>query len=138
MEQHDVQVSFSSCYLVLTYSKQKAPELRHAQKILADEVTELVHTGKPCGCCHVCRGLTSNLYAAAEGVSHAQAATKIVFNTDLTDVNSQDVVSALHNDPRLRLVQASDIFDIPLNKVAATFGLATSNGESVCIFISKT
>ncbi|EIM82995.1 uncharacterized protein STEHIDRAFT_102490 [Stereum hirsutum FP-91666 SS1] len=88
----------------------RAPELRHAQKVLADEVTELVHTG--------------------DGVTHAQAATKIFFNTDLSDVNASNVISALSSDPRLRLVQASDIFAIPLHKVTASVGLAASNGAA--------
>lgn len=87
---------------------QKHPQQRIAQKILADEVTELVHT--------------------AQGLKRAQAATKVLFETDLTDILANDVLHAFRGDIRLHFVNSNEIFGVPVAHLAVRYKLAPSNG----------
>ncbi|KZV76760.1 hypothetical protein PENSPDRAFT_622202 [Peniophora sp. CONT] len=88
----------------------KRPEQHAAQKLLADEVTTLVHT--------------------ENGLRHAHAATRVLFGTDLADVRAVDAIDALEGDPRLHTVQASDAIDAPVARLAQTVGLVKSFGAA--------
>ncbi|KAI0066165.1 hypothetical protein BV25DRAFT_1868421 [Artomyces pyxidatus] len=85
------------------------PERRAAQKLLADEVTELVHT--------------------AQGVHRAQSTTQALFGTDVSDANADDILAALAGDPRLH-VAGQKLMETSILKLAVDHGLVTSNGAA--------
>ncbi|KAI0630279.1 hypothetical protein C8Q77DRAFT_1064433 [Trametes polyzona] len=87
-----------------------SPEARTAQQKLAEEVTELVH--------------------GAEGVERAQLATKLLYERDIATAKTADVLSALSGNPVLHVRDASEVLDVPLVKLAATFRLAASNSAA--------
>ncbi|KAF8588663.1 hypothetical protein K439DRAFT_1651815 [Ramaria rubella] len=87
------------------------PELRSAQRKLADEITEMVH--------------------GAMGVSQAQAATSLLFDTELTDIRPNEAVEAFQNDPRFHTLHETELLGVPLTKLAASSGLTRSRTEAV-------
>lgn len=62
-----------------------------------------------------------------EGLIHAEAMTKLLFDSDYSSLQADHIVEALKNDPRLVLIDENDILRIPLPKLAAKYGLVTSN-----------
>ncbi|KLO19441.1 tyrosyl-tRNA synthetase [Schizopora paradoxa] len=86
------------------------PENRFAQKRLADEVTEMIH--------------------GAEAVKRAQIATQVLFSTDLANISAHEIVLALGDDPRLKVVSSEDVMDKPISKLAGTYRLVSSNSEA--------
>ncbi|KIJ39873.1 hypothetical protein M422DRAFT_68690 [Sphaerobolus stellatus SS14] len=87
------------------------PELRMAQRKLACEVTEMIH--------------------GESGVVQAQAATRLLYDTELSNLDPHDAEKALQHDPRYYSADEKDLFDIPLSKLAAVSGLSRSRGEAV-------
>ncbi|KAI0268738.1 hypothetical protein BC834DRAFT_932939 [Gloeopeniophorella convolvens] len=85
---------------------KKRPEERIAQKLLADEVTELVHTGN--------------------GVRHATAITKVLFGTDVSTVNAEEVLGALADDPRLFPIPADEMYGTTVLKLAVNHNITKS------------
>ncbi|KAI9060270.1 hypothetical protein FKP32DRAFT_1595666 [Trametes sanguinea] len=88
----------------------RSPETRQAQRLLAEEVTELVH--------------------GQDGVARAQLATRLLYERDIATAKADDVVAALRGTPVLHLRDASEVVDVPLVKLAAAFGLAASNSAA--------
>ncbi|KAI8993095.1 hypothetical protein BD414DRAFT_458686 [Trametes punicea] len=91
-------------------SHNRSPEARQAQHLLAKEVTELVH--------------------GEDGVARAQLATRLLYERDIATAKADDVVSALRGNPVLHVCDASQVIDVPLIKLAATFRLAASNSAA--------
>ncbi|KAI0743515.1 hypothetical protein C8Q80DRAFT_1181646 [Daedaleopsis nitida] len=89
---------------------ENSPEARAAQRLLAEEVTELVH--------------------GRDGVARAQLATKILYDRVISTVRADDVLAALRGNPVLHLCDVSEVVDVPLTKLAATFRIATSNSAA--------
>ncbi|KDQ21806.1 hypothetical protein BOTBODRAFT_99200 [Botryobasidium botryosum FD-172 SS1] len=89
---------------------ERHPERRAAQRMLASEVTELVH--------------------GEEGVKQAEATTRALFDTDPSNVRASDVIKALQNDPRLVLVPAAEVLDEPLTKLSSNFKQTRSRSEA--------
>ncbi|KAI0316255.1 hypothetical protein OF83DRAFT_1127987 [Amylostereum chailletii] len=89
---------------------KKQPDARAAQRLLAQEVTTLVHT--------------------AEGLRHAQAATRVLFGIDVHDVKATDVVAALTGDPRLHLVDPNSVFNNTAARLAVQCKLVKSNSAA--------
>ncbi|TFY65347.1 hypothetical protein EVJ58_g2026 [Rhodofomes roseus] len=87
---------------------ERAPELRTAQRLLAEEVTELIH-GK-------------------DGVRRAVAATAVLYGSDFTSVKASDVVEALTGLPILHVLDDVEVFGIPAPKLAVRCGIAPSHG----------
>ncbi|KAI0049898.1 hypothetical protein FA95DRAFT_1537423 [Auriscalpium vulgare] len=85
------------------------PERRIAQKYLADEVTELVHT--------------------AQGLRRAHATTQVLFSTDISHSNVDDILAGLAGDPLLHTV-SQDVLLTPITKLAVEHGLVSSNGAA--------
>lgn len=63
------------------------------------------------------------------GVTQAQAATDLLFNTELTNVRAADAAEALKNDPRYHTMQDAELLGVPLTKLASLSGLTHSRGE---------
>ncbi|THH20427.1 hypothetical protein EW146_g932 [Bondarzewia mesenterica] len=72
----------------------------------------------------------SLVWHKAQGVKHAQAATKVLFGTDLSDILADDVIGALTGDRRLQKVDDIELFDIPVTKLAVQYKLASSNSAA--------
>lgn len=77
-----------------------------AQRFLADELTELVHT--------------------EHGLHRARLVTKILFDSDYSQLKAGDVISALADDPRLVFVDDQQLFASSLTRLAATHKLTSS------------
>lgn len=86
------------------------PEKRTAQRRLANEVTEVVHGN--------------------EGVAKAQCLTKLIFESDYSELHVNQIKSAFENDSRLVLVNEQELLDVPVMKLAAKYGLVHSRSAS--------
>jgi len=93
------------------------PEWRTAQRLLASEVTELVH--------------------GEEAVHKAQIVTQLLYEKDLQKIAAKDVLNALQGDPRLRLFSRTELLENPVAKLATTCGLAPSNSAARQLITSK-
>ncbi|KAH9858803.1 hypothetical protein C2E23DRAFT_718187 [Lenzites betulinus] len=98
-------------------SHSESPEARLAQRKLAEEVTELVH--------------------GVDGVERAQLATKLLYERDIATAKAEDVLAALSGNPVLHVCDASEVLDVPLIKLAATFRLAASNSAARQLVAAK-
>ncbi|KZT72083.1 hypothetical protein DAEQUDRAFT_664957 [Daedalea quercina L-15889] len=94
-----------------------APETRTAQRLLAEEVTELIH-GK-------------------DGVRKAHAATAVLYGGDFASVKASDVVEALDGLPVLHTLDETEVFGTPVPKLAVRCGIATSNGAARQLVAAK-
>jgi len=63
------------------------------------------------------------------GVSQAEAATRLLYDTDLTDLCPEEAEAALQYDPRYYTSDEKDLIDVPLSKLAAKSGLTRSRGK---------
>ncbi|KAF8270298.1 hypothetical protein EI94DRAFT_1890560 [Lactarius quietus] len=84
----------------------RKPEERIAQKVLAEEVTELVHK--------------------VEGVKRAQSITRLLFGTDVSSVNAEDVLEALSGDPRLVSIPANEMYGTTVLRLTVKHGVTKS------------
>ncbi|KAI0305468.1 hypothetical protein B0F90DRAFT_1808725 [Multifurca ochricompacta] len=81
----------------------RKPEERTAQKLLADEVTELVHT--------------------SEGVKRAKSITRVLFGTDVSAVNAEEVLEALTGDRRLFVIPADEMYGTTILRLTVNYGV---------------
>ncbi|KAG6861097.1 hypothetical protein C0995_004034 [Termitomyces sp. Mi166 len=86
------------------------PEKRIAQKRLAAEVTHIVH--------------------GDTGVSRAVTLTKLLFESDYNGLTAHQIISALEGDPRLVMVDETELLDSPIMKLAAKYRLMASTSAS--------
>ncbi|PPQ98626.1 hypothetical protein CVT24_003959 [Panaeolus cyanescens] len=86
------------------------PEKHIAQTLLAREVTEMVHY--------------------KDGVVQASTITALLFSSDYTNLKAEDILLALRDDPRLVRISRSELFETPVTKLAAKYGLTPSNSAS--------
>ncbi|KDQ57474.1 hypothetical protein JAAARDRAFT_156185 [Jaapia argillacea MUCL 33604] len=94
----------------------KAPEKRVAQRLLADEVTLMVH-GKA-------------------GLRKAHSATELLFDPNLLG-RAQDIIDALSGDPRLVFVDKDDLLNTAIFKLAVQNGLCTSSSAARTLIKAK-
>ncbi|KAF8070477.1 hypothetical protein FPV67DRAFT_1755986 [Lyophyllum atratum] len=88
----------------------KKPEIRTAQKRLASEVTEMVHTDK--------------------GLLRARTLTNLLFESNYDGLTAHQITSAFEGDPRLVLVDEDELFNSPIMKLAARYRLVSSASAS--------
>lgn len=98
------------------------PERRLAQKLLANEVTLMIHRSESQPTVRL-RSLT---HPAEEGLEAARVATKVLFGTDYSTLHAKDIVKSLINDPRLLRCTEDELLGITLPNIAAKFGLTSS------------
>ncbi|KAF8893779.1 hypothetical protein BD779DRAFT_1435384, partial [Infundibulicybe gibba] len=91
------------------------PEKRIAQRCLASEITEMVHT--------------------SDGVRQAETLTRLLFESDYAGLKTNQVVTAMENDSRLAIIEEQEIFGTPITKLASKYGLvsSTSAARSLCL-----
>ncbi|KAF7720823.1 tyrosyl-tRNA synthetase [Apophysomyces ossiformis] len=90
---------------------EKQPEKRVAQKLLADETTELVH------------GL--------DAVRQAQTATKVLFGESLTQLHGRDIVNAFKHDPhRFNSLERGQLIGVELGRIAHQAKATKSRSEA--------
>ncbi|KAM5531682.1 hypothetical protein V8D89_014671 [Ganoderma adspersum] len=92
-------------------------EARGAQRLLAEEVTELVH--------------------GRDGVARAQLATRILYERDIAAAKADEVLAALRSNPVLHLCDPAEVIDVPLTKLAATYRVTSSNSAARQLVSSK-
>jgi len=64
------------------------------------------------------------------GVIQATTMSKLVFGSDYSTLKADDIVSAFEKDPRLAKVTQQELFETTAAKLAAKYGLVTSNCKS--------
>jgi tyrosyl-tRNA synthetase len=94
----------------IMHAQQADPSARRAQKILANEVTELV------------RGRKS--------VKRAEAASRILFEVHLQGLDAADVLEAFHGDSRLQHIEGGKCIGVDLRQVAVEVGLTKTKSEA--------
>ena len=67
--------------------------------------------------------------SAADGLSRARVATKILFDSSLADLRAEDVGQALAGDPRLQTTTLAEAEGQLVVKLASRYGLLNSGGE---------
>lgn len=72
---------------------------------------------------HLIQSLDSLL---AADVEHAQTRTRLLFESDISDLKAEQITSAFDGDPRLVMVHESELFGLPAVKLAAKYGLTSS------------
>ncbi|KAI9511191.1 hypothetical protein F5148DRAFT_1274413 [Russula earlei] len=92
-------------FTLLPLEQDKTKE-RIAQTLLANEVTELVHT--------------------AEGVKRAKMITRVLFGTDVSVLNAEDVLGALAGDRRLFTISADEMFGTTVMRLTVSHGVTRS------------
>ncbi len=85
------------------------PERREAQRVLAEEVTRLVH--------------------GAEPLAQAQAISEILFGSDLAAVPAADILAQAHDAPRTDLAAREAAAGVDLAELLHRTGIAASKGE---------
>jgi tyrosyl-tRNA synthetase len=55
--------------------------------------------------------------------------TKLAFGSDYSNLRADDIISSFENDPRLVFVTMEELFQVPIIKLAARYGLVSSNCE---------
>ena len=102
--------------------------MRKAQRLLAAEVTEMIHGSK---LLTTTRCQASALtHPAEDGVRKAVTATCVLYGNDFASVKAADVVDALDGLPVLHILDADEAFGNPVPKLAVRCGIATSNSTS--------
>ncbi|KII92449.1 hypothetical protein PLICRDRAFT_678534 [Plicaturopsis crispa FD-325 SS-3] len=91
---------------IMHHHNEEGPHRQIANRRLADEVTLLVH--------------------GESGLKRARTITRVLFDTSITDINAGDVVDAMSGDPRFRRCADAELFETPLVRLCATFGLVPS------------
>ncbi|KAF8633320.1 hypothetical protein AX17_004493 [Amanita inopinata Kibby_2008] len=91
----------------LVQAHKSNPEKRIAQRRLAAEVTELVHT--------------------RNGVIRAETLTKLLFDSDYSNLQADHLLAAFQGDSRLALINEADMLQTPLPKLISKYGLVASN-----------
>jgi len=86
------------------------PESRIAQRRLAAEVTEMVHTDK--------------------GLTRAQTLTNLLFESNYDGLTVNQITFAFEEDPRLVMVDEEELLDSPIMKLAARYRLVSSASAS--------
>ncbi|GBE81010.1 Tyrosine--tRNA ligase, mitochondrial [Sparassis crispa] len=93
------------------------PETRLAQRLLAQEVTELVH--------------------GETGVRRAQAATAVLYDQDFSTLNIDTIIESLHGMPFFNEYEESEMMNVPIAKLAARCQIASSNGAARQLVAAK-
>ncbi|RDB25388.1 Tyrosine--tRNA ligase, mitochondrial [Hypsizygus marmoreus] len=93
------------------------PEKRIAQRRLAAEVTEMVHT--------------------SDGLARAQTLTSLLFESDYVGLSANKIISAFENDPRLVLVDEDELLDLAIMKQAAKHRLVPSTSAARTLVQSR-
>ncbi|KAL0956566.1 hypothetical protein HGRIS_002703 [Hohenbuehelia grisea] len=93
---------------------QANPEKRIAQRLLAGEVTTLVH--------------------GEVGLTKALALTDVFYGTGLKTLVTEDIVQAMQGDPRLVMITRQELMNTPVPQLLATYGLvgSTSQARELC------
>ncbi|KAF5373034.1 hypothetical protein D9758_001640 [Tetrapyrgos nigripes] len=92
---------------------QAEPEKRIAQRVLAAEVTELVHE--------------------ASGAAQAEKTTKVAFrqpNTTKNSLDAQSIIGAFEGDPRFKWCEREELHSTPVIKLASKYSLVPSTSAA--------
>ena len=77
-------------------------------------------------------------HTTEDGVRHAQLATKILYEREISSAKTDDVLAALRGTSILHVCDAPQVLDTPLTRLATTFRLVISNSVSPCTATSLT
>lgn len=83
---------------------------RHAQRALAEHLTELIRGSK--------------------ALQDAQVATKVLFETELSGLTTEMVCNAFANDERLKTMKSEEVIGIDLSRLLSQIGLNKTRSEA--------
>ncbi|KAF7361859.1 Tyrosine--tRNA ligase [Mycena venus] len=98
-------------------SHKLQPDQRIAQRRLASELTELIHT--------------------KSGRLNAETMTKIMFESELSEVTAADVLKAFAGDRCVHMVDPQELATVPVVKLAVKYGLASSASAARVLVLSR-
>lgn len=90
---------------------------RLPQKLLAAEVTELVH--------------------GPAALTRALTAAQVLYSTSTSSLTAEKVLDAFQGDKRFHRVKKENLAEMGVGKMAVTYGLCGSVGKCFVIFIRK-
>jgi tyrosyl-tRNA synthetase len=88
----------------------RAPEAREAQRVLAREVTAMVH--------------------GSDKMQSAERASAVLFGSSLQDVSADEILTVFHDVPAVTVGREQLTGGLSNTEIAVTAGLATSKGEA--------
>ena len=77
------------------------------------------------------------MFESESGLIRATTMTNLVFGSDYSKIKAGDIVSSFENDPRLVKVTKQELFETPIIKLAARYGLVSSNCEVCCLEVAS-
>ncbi|ORX35881.1 tyrosine-tRNA ligase [Kockovaella imperatae] len=89
---------------------RERPQERIAQRVLAEQVTHLIH--------------------GEDVLQKCLRAAELLFNTPLSQYRSEEIAHVFATDTRFKTVSWNDIESIPLRKIMATYGLTASSSAA--------
>ncbi|KAJ7045554.1 hypothetical protein C8F04DRAFT_940484 [Mycena alexandri] len=98
-------------------SHKLQPDQRIAQRRLASELTEMIHL--------------------KSGRVNAETMTKIMFESELTNVTAEEVLTAFEGDHCLHTIDPEELFSVPVVKLAAKYGLTSSTSAAKVLILSR-
>ena len=72
-------------------------------------------------------------YTLETGVVRAATMTNLVFGSDYSKLKAKDILSSFENDARLITLAMQELFETPIIKLAARYGLVSSNCQSLLV-----
>jgi hypothetical protein len=78
------------------------------------------------------------VYTLETGVVRADTMTNLVFGSNYSKLKAKDILSSFENDPRLIKLAMQEFFETPIIKLAARYGLVSSNCQSLAFLIANT
>lgn len=88
------------------------------------------------------KGNNLTFFTNPEAAVHkAQIASRVLYDDDYTAVNTEDILAALSEDPRLKVVTESELLSTPISKLAVQAKLISSNckssGLAICLVFTN-
>jgi tyrosyl-tRNA synthetase len=64
-----------------------------------------------------------------QAVRKAELVTRLLYESDYGAIKTEDVLTALEDDPRLKQCPRGELLGAPVVKLTAAYGLVSSNGK---------
>ncbi|KAG6375378.1 hypothetical protein JVT61DRAFT_2934 [Boletus reticuloceps] len=113
----------------VVHDHQASPEHRIAQKLLAEEVTLMVH-GRQSSSCRAFLPQLKPFLLLEDGLDAARIATQVLFGTDYTTLKAEQIIKSLTGDPRLVFCTEEEMFTTSLPNLVANHKLASSKSAA--------
>lgn len=119
---------FGMAYLT---RRQKSRNRREAQRVLAEEITELVHGRQSFYLLHQCRPVNCEADESGEAVTKAKMIASVLYQRETRSLRSREIEGLVSVDPKsfIRL-HWKEVKGVTISKLAVQLGLAKSRSKS--------